>query len=77
MFPLRFGISPAYAIITSIFLIAVVIYTIFAVRRQASEAAGKKDLNPALKQLKERYERGEMSKRDYEAKKKRLKNMRG
>ena len=77
MFPLRFGISPGYAIITAIVLIVVVIYTIFAVRRQASEAAGKIDPNPALKQLKERYERGEMSKRDYEAKKKRLKNMRG
>lgn len=74
MIPLRFGIGPGFAIIASIILVAVVIYTILAVRNQASAAEKRKKPNPALKQLEERYSRGEMGKEDYKAKKKRLKN---
>lgn len=77
MFPLRFGISPGYAIIAAIVLVAVVIYTILAVRKQASAAEKKKEPNPSLKQLEERYQRGEINREDYESKRKRLKNSRG
>lgn len=75
MILLRFGISPGFAIITGLVLVAVLIYTIWAVRKQAAEAEERKEPNPALKQLENRYKRGEISKADYEKKKKRLKDL--
>lgn len=75
MIPLQFGISPGYAIISGIVLLAVLIYTILEVRKQAAAAEAKKTSDPAMKQLQERYERGEISKEDYKKKKKRLKEL--
>ena len=73
MIALRFGFSPGYAIVMAIVLVAVVIYTIVAVRKQAAAAEKKKKKNPALKQLEERYKRGEISREDFKVKEKRLK----
>lgn len=61
-----------FAIVSAIVLILVSVYTVIAVRKQAAAARRRQKPNPALKQLEERYERGEMSKKEYRERKKRL-----
>ncbi len=63
-----YGNLSGTAIIWGLVLLVVFIYTIIKLRRQArnAEDAGKKSSKDVLKA---RYERGEISRREYEAKK--------
>ena len=72
MYALRYGWGMGFAVIMGLVLIAVIIYTIVALRKQVSEREKTTHNKPTSELLREQYARGEITKEEYEARKREL-----
>lgn len=72
MYAVGFGWGKGFAIIMGLVLIAVIVYTVFALRKQVSKRENSTPKKPTAELLREEYARGEIDKEEYEARKKEL-----
>ena len=67
-----YGWGMGFAIIMGLVLIAVIVYTVFALRKQVSEREKPTPKKPTAELFRKQYARGEISKEEYEARKREL-----
>ena len=72
MYAIGYGWGMGFAIIMGMVLIVVIVYTFFALRKQVSERENSTPKKPTAELLREQYARGEISKEEYEARKRKL-----
>ena len=72
MYAIGYGWGMGFALIMGLVLIAVIAYTVFALRKQISKRESMTPKKPTAELLREQYARGEISKEEYEARKRKL-----